>query len=85
MMYGTLRREFEELKSQIHLASCVCVVSVLHVSMRYLSVSTVRPSGFHFQLSTHTDTRNMIQCRGTECSRAPRLQTQTVDSLEGTV
>ena len=29
MMYGTLRREFEELKSQIHLASCVCVVSVL--------------------------------------------------------
>ena len=83
MMYGTLRLEFEELKSQIHLACCVCVVSVLMClcAMRYLSVSTVRPSGFHFQLSTHT--RSMIQCRGTECSRAPRLQTQTVDSLEG--
>ena len=82
MMYGTLRREFEELKKKSNPSRVLCMCCVCSdVSMRYLSVSTVRPSGFHFQLSTHT--RSMIQCRGTECSRAPRLQTQTVDSLEG--
>ena len=77
MMYGTLRREFEELKKKSNPSRVLCMCCVCSdVSMRYLSVSTVRPSGFHFQLSTHTGVSHAehdSRCRGTECSRAPRL------------